>query len=142
MSRTTQSAKAKSTSELTGTGRRQAYGRTSRASTVALTSDVLRESGDGSVADRLGTWIAHNAVAVERYTQVLADVKAGGAPDLATLSVAVREIRNLIEAQGRSWARGQESGRATLRARQRLVGPRSKKLTTARGRHPHDAARG
>jgi hypothetical protein len=29
---------------------------------------------------------------------VLADVKAGDAPDLATLSVAVREIRNLIEA--------------------------------------------
>jgi hypothetical protein len=29
---------------------------------------------------------------------VLADVKAGDEPDLATLSVAVREIRNLIEA--------------------------------------------
>jgi hypothetical protein len=29
---------------------------------------------------------------------VLADVKAGDASDLATLSVAVREIRNLIEA--------------------------------------------
>jgi len=64
----------------------------------ALTSDVLRESGDGRVADRLGTWIAHNAAAVERCVQVLADVKAGGASDLATLSVAVREIRNLIEA--------------------------------------------
>jgi glutamate dehydrogenase len=64
----------------------------------ALTSDVLRESGDGPVADRLGTWIAHNAAAVERCVQVLADVKAGGASDLATLSVAVREIRNLIEA--------------------------------------------
>jgi hypothetical protein len=29
---------------------------------------------------------------------VLEDVKAGDASDLATLSVAVREIRNLIEA--------------------------------------------
>jgi len=64
----------------------------------ALTSDVLRDSLGGAVADRLGTWIAHNAAAVERCVQVLADVKAGGASDLATLSVAVREIRNLIEA--------------------------------------------
>jgi hypothetical protein len=29
---------------------------------------------------------------------VLADVRAGGSFDLATLSVAVREIRNLIDA--------------------------------------------
>jgi glutamate dehydrogenase len=65
----------------------------------ALTSDVLRESGDGLGAARLGKWIEHNAAAVERCLQVLADVKAGGASDLATLSVAVREIRNLIEAR-------------------------------------------
>jgi glutamate dehydrogenase len=64
----------------------------------ALTADVLRESENGRAAERLGTWIAHNAAAVERCVQMLADVKAGGASDLATLSVAVREIRNLIEA--------------------------------------------
>jgi glutamate dehydrogenase len=64
----------------------------------ALTADVLRESEDGPVAERVGTWTAHNAAAVERCTHVLADVKAGDASDLATLSVAVREIRNLIEA--------------------------------------------
>jgi glutamate dehydrogenase len=66
----------------------------------ALTADVLRESGGGPVAERVGSWIAHNAAAVERCVQVLADVKAGGAADLATLSVAVRELRNLIEATG------------------------------------------
>ena len=64
----------------------------------ALTADVLRQSGNGSVADRVSIWIAGNALSVERCLQVLADVKAGGASDLATLSVAVREIRNLIEA--------------------------------------------
>jgi len=64
----------------------------------ALTIDVLRESEDGPGAARLGKWIAHNAAAVERCSQVLADVRAGGASDLATLSVAVREIRNLIDA--------------------------------------------
>jgi glutamate dehydrogenase len=63
-----------------------------------LTADVLRESENGPVGERVRTWIAHNAAAVERCMQVLADVKAGDASDLATLSVAVREIRNLIEA--------------------------------------------
>ncbi len=64
----------------------------------ALATDVLRESDHGAVAERVRAWLAHNAPAVERCAQVLADVKAGGASDLATLSVAVREIRNLIEA--------------------------------------------
>ncbi len=64
----------------------------------ALTADVLRESAKDAVADRVREWLAHNGPAVERCSQVLADVKAGGASDLATLSVAVREIRNLIEA--------------------------------------------
>ncbi|HEV8685680.1 MAG TPA: NAD-glutamate dehydrogenase [Gaiellaceae bacterium] len=66
----------------------------------ALAADVLRESADGAVAERVSTWLTHNAPAVERCQQVLADVKAGGAFDLATLSVAVREIRNLIDATG------------------------------------------
>jgi glutamate dehydrogenase len=64
----------------------------------ALAADVLRESPDGPVEARVGAWVAHNATPVERCLQVLADVKAVGASDLATLSVAVREIRNLIEA--------------------------------------------
>jgi glutamate dehydrogenase len=62
----------------------------------ALTADVLKSDGAGG--DRVGAWIMRNEVAVERCLQVLADVKAGGSFDLATLSVAVREIRNLIDA--------------------------------------------
>jgi glutamate dehydrogenase len=64
----------------------------------ALTADVLQASENGPVAERLGTWMSHNAPAVDRCMQVLADMKAGDASDLATLSVAVREIRNLIDA--------------------------------------------
>jgi glutamate dehydrogenase len=64
----------------------------------ALTTDILRESETEAVAERVAGWVTHNAAAVERCEQVLADVKAGDASDLATLSVAVREIRNLIEA--------------------------------------------
>ncbi|MFL5926693.1 MAG: NAD-glutamate dehydrogenase, partial [Gaiellaceae bacterium] len=64
----------------------------------AVTVDVLRESGNGVGDEPLGAWAARNASAIERCEQVLADAKAGNLPDLATLSVAVREIRNLIEA--------------------------------------------
>jgi glutamate dehydrogenase len=64
----------------------------------ALATDVLRESGNGPMPERVSAWIARNAQPVERCLQLLADVKAGSAYDLAMLSVAVREIRNLIEA--------------------------------------------
>jgi glutamate dehydrogenase len=63
----------------------------------ALTTDILREAAGGG-AHRVARWIDDNAAAVERCEHILADVKAGNAPDLATLSVAVRELRNLIEA--------------------------------------------
>jgi glutamate dehydrogenase len=59
---------------------------------------VLRESERLPVAEWVRTWVAHNALPVERCLQVLEDVKAGATADLATLSVAVREIRNLIDA--------------------------------------------
>jgi glutamate dehydrogenase len=64
----------------------------------ALTADILREPDEGAVTQRVARWINDNAAAVDRCEQVLADVKAGNAQDLATLSVAVRELRNLIEA--------------------------------------------
>jgi glutamate dehydrogenase len=63
-----------------------------------LTADILGETDNSPGVERVATWATHNAPAVERCEQVLADVKAGDASDLATLSVAVREIRNLIEA--------------------------------------------
>src|SRR5262249_6742195 len=64
----------------------------------ALTADILSDSANGVAADPLASWAAQNSAAVERCEQMLADVKAGNAANLATLSVAVREIRNLIEA--------------------------------------------
>jgi len=64
----------------------------------ALAISVLRSSESGPVGQRLAAWSAQNRAALERCVQVLADVRAGGASDLATLSVAVRELRNLIEA--------------------------------------------
>ena len=64
----------------------------------ALTADILGVPDEGAVTERVARWINDNAAAVDRCEQVLADVKAGHAQDLATLSVAVRELRNLIEA--------------------------------------------
>jgi glutamate dehydrogenase len=63
----------------------------------SLTTDILEEAS-GSGGARVARWIEENATAVDRCEHILADVKAGNAPDLATLSVAVRELRNLIEA--------------------------------------------
>jgi glutamate dehydrogenase len=54
----------------------------------ALTSDALR-SGD------IAAWKARNAVLHERFRQILAELRAADSPDLAMLSVALRELRNL-----------------------------------------------
>ena len=61
---------------------------------AGLTAEVLR-SGPG-----VERWLAENASAVERSLQVLADIRTGGTLDLARLSVAVREMRNLIHSSG------------------------------------------
>jgi glutamate dehydrogenase len=60
------------------------------AEQAALTGEVLRAGSD------VEQWLAANVGAVERSLQVLADIRTGGALDLARLSVAVREMRNLI----------------------------------------------
>jgi len=43
----------------------------------------------------LTAWKARNAVPYERFRQVLADLRGAESPDLAMLSVAMRELRNL-----------------------------------------------
>ncbi|MFN2468386.1 MAG: NAD-glutamate dehydrogenase [Gaiellaceae bacterium] len=69
------------------------------AQQAALTAEVLRSGGDAlDDAQRLEAWREANAAPLERAVQVISDVKSSGTFDLATLSVAVREIRNLIEA--------------------------------------------
>jgi glutamate dehydrogenase len=62
----------------------------------ALTADALR--ADAPAADSaalIAAWKSRNAVLYERFRQILADLRAAGAPDLAMLSVAMRELRNL-----------------------------------------------
>jgi glutamate dehydrogenase len=64
---------------------------------AALTAEILRSTpGDCTTAERLDCWVAANRKLVERALQMLADVNSSGTFDLSTLSVALREVRNLI----------------------------------------------
>jgi glutamate dehydrogenase len=64
----------------------------------ALTAEVLRDAPPGPDAEtRVTEWIARNPAA-ERCLQTLADIRVGRVFDLTTLPVAVREVRNLIQA--------------------------------------------
>jgi glutamate dehydrogenase len=62
-----------------------------------LTAEILRSTPDDlPPAERIEAWVNANWEPVERTLQVLTDINASGAFGLATLSVALREIRNLI----------------------------------------------
>jgi glutamate dehydrogenase len=64
-----------------------------------ITAEILRSTvGDLPPAERIEAWVNANWEPVERTLQVLTDINASGAFGLATLSVALREIRNLITA--------------------------------------------
>nr|MBA3788610.1 NAD-glutamate dehydrogenase [Actinomycetota bacterium] len=68
---------------------------------AALTAAVFRApAGDRPARELIESWLAENQGAIERSLHVLADIRAGGTFDLARLSVAVREIRNLIHSSG------------------------------------------
>jgi glutamate dehydrogenase len=67
---------------------------------AGLTSRVLRSTSPVlSPLDRLATWEATHEEGVARARSTLDDIAAVETPDLATLSVALRAMRNLI-AQG------------------------------------------
>jgi glutamate dehydrogenase len=62
-----------------------------------LTAEILGSTPeDLPAAERIEAWADANRESVERTLQVLTDINASGAFGLATLSVALREIRNLI----------------------------------------------
>jgi glutamate dehydrogenase len=62
-----------------------------------LADDALR-AGDvfTPVADVLDRWAAANDRVVNRMTQLFAEIRSGGVFDLTTLSVALRQLRNLV----------------------------------------------
>jgi len=65
-----------------------------------ITADVLRGAG-GEMAGayaRLDAWIDANRPLVERCLGILSDIRTGATYDFTTLPVALRELRNLIQA--------------------------------------------
>jgi glutamate dehydrogenase len=50
----------------------------------------------GSAAEKLSSWESRNPAAFNRARRLLAELGDSGAPDLAMLSVALRELRNLV----------------------------------------------
>ena len=64
---------------------------------ATLTAEILHEVPDGdlSAEDRVDSWIESKGEPVERVLQVLRDINSSGTFDLSTLSVALRETRNL-----------------------------------------------
>jgi glutamate dehydrogenase len=72
---------------------------------AALTAEILASTDSASpAADRLTRWIDANAESVQRVAQVLADIISGehAHADLATLSVALRQIRSVIRSAATS----------------------------------------
>jgi glutamate dehydrogenase len=64
-----------------------------------LTSDVLATTGDDvDASDRVQSWLETNAPAVARTGAIVQDILDGEGADLATLSVALREVRALVRA--------------------------------------------
>ncbi len=61
-----------------------------------LAADALRGAQGGSdTAQRIEAWESSNRALFERFRQVLADLRSAESPDLAMMSVAMRELRNL-----------------------------------------------
>jgi glutamate dehydrogenase len=67
---------------------------------AVLTAEVLSNTPqDEPPGERIETWAKINEGSVHRAMQVLTDINSSGTFDLSTLSVALREIRNLITTQ-------------------------------------------
>ena len=61
-----------------------------------LTGEILKAvPGDVPANERVEEWISANQKPVDRVAQILRDINSSGTFDLSTLSVALRELRNL-----------------------------------------------
>ena len=66
------------------------------AAHAALVCDVLKATGPGTADQRLAEWAERNAEAVQRTSRTLGEIWETERSSLATLSVAVRAVRDLV----------------------------------------------
>jgi len=72
------------------------------ATQAALSCDVLAAVPDAADAEaRFAAWAQTNAAVLSRVRATLADISSGDAFDLATLSVAIRQLRTLLRMSSR-----------------------------------------
>ena len=76
------------------------------AEQAAVTAEVVTTCPEGDAAERVEQWLGEHEAAAARSLRVLSDIRTGGTHDLARLSVAVRELRNLIASSGASGPAG------------------------------------
>jgi glutamate dehydrogenase len=62
----------------------------------SIASDAVRGAG-ASADEKLSGWQARNPMAFARARRLVAELADTAAPDLAMLSVALRELRNLVD---------------------------------------------
>ena len=61
-----------------------------------LASKVIETGGSEKADTAVAAWIGTRTGLVERTEQLLGDLKTAGAPDIAMLAVATRQLRSLI----------------------------------------------
>ena len=62
-----------------------------------ITLDVLRQSDPGTSADeKIANWERVNARRIDRARESLDEIRRVGGLDLATLSVATRQVRSMV----------------------------------------------
>jgi glutamate dehydrogenase len=63
----------------------------------AITLDVLRQSDPGTTADaKIENWERINSRRINRSRESLDEIRRVGGLDLATLSVATRQVRSMV----------------------------------------------
>jgi len=62
----------------------------------SIALDAVSRHPTGAAADKLSSWEARNPVAFARAKRLVAELADAASPDLAMLSVALRELRNLV----------------------------------------------
>ena len=61
-----------------------------------MAADILKKRSKKNIEQRVDDWLAERSTQVERFVTTLNEMKLRGEFDIATLSVAARELRELV----------------------------------------------